>query len=453
MSKPIEQAIPRELKARLHGRVISPINDEYDSARRVWNGIIDKRPAAIAYCAGVADIIHTVNFARSENLLVAIRSGGHSIAGNAVCDDGIVIDLSRMKEISVNPDEHTVQAQAGVVMGEFDYETQLFGLATTGGANSTTGIAGLTLGGGLGWLMGKYGLSCDNLLSVDVVTADGSFIKASATENEDLFWGLRGGGGNFGIATSFKYRLHPVKMVLGGMITFSVEKAKDVLRFYRDFTATAPDELTAIATLFTAPDGMPLVGIVVCYCGSLKQGERVLKPLRTFDLPIADLINPMSYLELQAMLEATVPPGRQHHWKANCMQRLEDGIIDIIIANFKMIPSPYSSINIEHFHGVASRIEPSATAFGVREEHYCINIISTWLNPRESEEHIQWNYDLSRIIEPFANGKVYVNYLGNEGETRVKAAYGNNYKRLVELKNKYDSTNFFRFNQNISPTV
>jgi FAD/FMN-containing dehydrogenase len=453
MDTDIKKLIAKELRARLRGKVISPIDNEYNSARKIWNCMIDKYPVAIAYCAGVADVINTVNFARAENFLVAIRSGGHNVAGNAVCDDGIVLDLSRMKGIYVNPDQHTVRVQAGVTIGEFDHETQFFGLATTGGASSTTGIAGFTLGGGLGWLMGKYGLSCDNLLSADVVTADGHFLKASATENEDLFWGLKGGGGNFGIATSFEFQLHPVKTVIGGTIIYPFKVARDFLRFYRDFLSTAPDELMTLATLYTAPDGTHLVGIVVCYCDSLEKGEKVLKPLKDFGLPVADLIQPMPYLKLQGMWDDMASFGRQHYWKANCMQKLNDDIIDIIIEGFRATPSPLSSVNVEYLHGVACRIDPSATAFVLREEHYTINIISTWLNSKDTEKNIQWNHELSEAVKPFSNGKVYINYLGNEGEERVKDAYKSNYEKLVLLKKKYDPTNFFRVNQNIRPTT
>jgi FAD/FMN-containing dehydrogenase len=438
-------------KGSLRGELLQPGDAAYEGARKVWNGMVDRHPALIVRCAGVADVIEAVRFGRAHNLLVAVRGGGHNVAGNAVCDGGMVIDLSPMKGIRVDPQRRVVRAQGGVTWGELDRETQAFGLATTGGEVSSTGIAGLTLGGGLGWLMGKYGLSCDNLLSADVVTADGRFLMACSGENDDLFWGVRGGGGNFGIVTSFEYQLHPVRTVLGGMILYPSTMAKEVLRRWRDCTTTAPDELTLMGALLTAPDGIPMVGAAVCYCGPPTEGERLLQPLRSLGAPVVDLIRPMPYTELQTMLDATVPSGRQNYWKASFVDALTDEAIDVLVAQTAAMPSPYSSVLIEHLHGAVCRVDPDATAFGTRQEQYSVGIFAVWLDPAESAPHVGWARQVAAALARFDTGRVYVNYLGEEGEPRVRAAYRTNYERLVTLKNKYDPTNFFRVNQNIPP--
>src|SRR5918911_976812 len=326
-----------DLQASLRGALLRPGDDGYDAARRVWNGMIDKRPALIARCAGAADVITAVQFARSHNVQVAVRGGGHNVAGHAVCDDGLVIDLSPMKGIRVDPMARTARAQAGVTWGEFDRETATFGLATTGGLISTTGIAGLTLGGGIGWLMRKYGLACDNLLSVDIITADGQPMTASATENEDLFWGVRGGGGNFGIVTSFEYRLHPVgPMVLGGVIVHPLTVAKEALQFYREFTRTEPDDLTTTCAMVASlPDGdQPVVAFILCYSGPLEKGEEVVRPLRDFGSPVADMVGPMPYTALQALGGAFFPPGRLSYWKGSFLKELSDDAFETMIAQF-----------------------------------------------------------------------------------------------------------------------
>lgn len=449
----LEDSTIQKLAASLRGEVLWPGDDRYDRARKIWNGMIDKHPALIVRCAGVADVLDAVNVARSHDVLVAVRGGGHNVAGNAMCDGGMVIDLSPMKGIRVDPVRGTVRAQPGVTWGEFDHETQAFGLATTGGEVSSTGIAGLTLGGGLGWLMSKYGLSCDNLLAADVITADGRFLTASETENEDLFWGVRGGGGNFGIVTSFEYRVHPVGPVLGGMLLHPRSKATDVLRCFRDRCAAAPDELTLMGALLTTPDGTPAVGVAGCYCGPSADGERLLQPFRSLGAPLADMMQPMLYVDLQSMLDATVPPGRQNYWKANFVRDLTDEAIDTIVAHAAAMPSPYSSVLIEHLHGAACRVDPDATAFGSRDTQYSIGVFSVWLDPAESDTHVAWARDFSAALERFATGSVYVNYLGEDEGTRVRAAYATNFERLVALKKKYDPTNFFRVNQNIRPTA
>jgi FAD/FMN-containing dehydrogenase len=327
----VEETVIEELKEGLRGDLLRAGDENYESARRVFNAMIDKRPAMILQCAGTSDVTQAVMFAKEHGLLVAVRGGGHSVAGKAVCDGGILIDLSPMKGIHVDPKRRTARAQPGLRLGDFDRETQVHGLATTMGIATDTGMAGLTLGGGIGWLCGKYGLACDNLISAEVVTADGRVVAASAEENEDLFWGLRGGGGNFGIVTSFEYQLHAVGPVLGGVILYPADAAKEVLRFYDDFSRACPDELTTVGAMLNGPDGNLDAGIAVCYCGSLAEGEEVLKPLRSFGSPVADLVKPMSYVELQSILDWAFPPGRQHYWKSNFLQQLTQSAIETFV--------------------------------------------------------------------------------------------------------------------------
>jgi FAD/FMN-containing dehydrogenase len=457
----LDEKAVQEFKANLRGELIRPEDSGYDAARKVWNGMIDKHPALIVLCTGVADVISAVNFARTNKLLVAVRGGGHGVAGNAVCDGGIVIDLSRMKGMRVDPTARTARAQTGLTWGEFDRETQAFGLAITGGLVSTTGIAGFTLGGGLGWLMRKHGLTCDNLLSADIVTADGRFLTASKTENADLFWGVRGGGGNFGIATSFEYRLHPVGKVIGGLSLYPAEKAREVLHFYREYLTTVPENLTSIVFFLKAPPapfipenlhGAPVVGFAVCYAGSIEEGERVVRPLKEFGPPAVDLINPMPYTALQSMLDAGAPPGLQNYWKSEYLKGLSDDAIDTIVDHSARMQSPLSQVHVQHMQGAVSCVGADETPFGNRDAAYVLNIVGMWSDPKESETHTRWTREFFATMESFSTGGVYVNFLGNEGEKRVTAAYGQaNYERLVALKNKYDPTNFFSLNQNIKP--
>jgi len=447
----IAEEVVSELRADLRGALLRPGDAGYDPARALWNGMIDRRPGLIARCAGVADVVRAVKLARTQGLPVAVRGGGHNAAGNALCDDGLVIDLSAMRGIRVDPAARTVRAQGGVTWGEFDRETQLFGLATTGGAISTTGIAGLTLGGGLGYLMRSYGLACDNLISADVVTADGEVLVASPTEHPDLFWGLRGGGGNFGIVTSFEFRLHSVGTVLGGMLVHSAERARDVLRFYRDFTQSAPDALTVFAGLMTSPEGAPIVGLVACYNGPIEEGERALRPLREFGPPLADMIAPMPYVKQQSMLDEAFPPGLQVYWRSDFLKSLSDDVLDTLIEHFGRVTSPLSAVLLEQFGGAVRRVPQEDTAFVHRDADYNLAIISRWTDPAGADPHVAWARALHAAVRPFSRG-VYVNYLGEEGQDRVRAAYGPTlYARLAALKKKYDPTNFFRLNQNIQP--
>jgi FAD/FMN-containing dehydrogenase len=444
----------QRLESRLRGSVLLPGTASYDAARRVHNGMIDRRPALIVRCAGAADVANAVNFARENALLLAVRGGGHNVAGMGVCDGGIVIDLSRMKGIRVDPAGHTVRAEAGVTWGELDHEAQAFGLGTTGGAVSTTGIAGLTLGGGLGVLMRKHGLACDNVLAIDVVTAEGVLLTASATENVDLFWALRGGGGNFGIATTFKYRLHPVGMVLGGLVLYPLDRASEMLAFYRDFTATAPDEVTAYAALVTSPDGVRLAAIFACYTGPVTRGETVLRPVREFGPPIADLISHMPYAAVQRTFDPTAPPGLLNYWKSSFVPVLSTEATDAMVAAYAAVPSSLSSVIVEHLGGAVSRVGERDTAFSHRRMSYAITAASLWRDASESEKNIGWTRRLWEAISTPTTDAVYANYLSHdEGEGRVRAAYGANYERLVAVKNNYDPTNLFRVNQNIKPTV
>jgi len=440
-----------KFKAQLRGELIQRGDPCYEQGRKVFNGMIDKRPALIVRCVGVADVISAVHFARETDILVSIRGGGHGVVGNAVCDDGLVIDLSSMKSVRVDPKERTARAEGGVTWGDFDHETQAFGLATTGGIVPSTGIAGLTLGGGIGYLNRKYGLACDSLVSADVVTADGQLRRASAEEHEDLFWGLRGGGGNFGVVTSLQYRLHPVGPVLGGEVVYPLEQAKKVLGFYRDWSTAAPDELRADATLLSGPHG-PALDVIVCYCGGLEEGEKVLRPLRSCGSPMVDTVAPVPYETVQNLLTEVFQPGFLHYWKSGFVQTFSDDAIEAIVEFFaSAVPGFFAAIAIEHLGGAVSRCGPQDTAFNHRDAQHSLLVLRMWSDPADSEGNIDWVRRCYRTAEPFLKGGVYVNYLGDEGEARIRAAYGANYDRLAAIKNRYDPTNFFHLNQNIKP--
>jgi FAD/FMN-containing dehydrogenase len=452
--KIIESTTVDALAERMRGRLLRPEDAGYDQARIVWNGMINRRPALIARCAGAGDVIAAVRFARAHEILVSVKGGGHNITGNAVCEGGLMIDLSPMKGMHVDPVARRVRAEAGLTWGEFNRETQAFGLATTGGVVSTTGIAGLTLGGGLGWLMSKHGLSCDNLLSADIVTADGKFVTVSAEENPDLFWGLRGGGGNFGVVTSFEYRLHPVSAVTAGMVIYPRDKSMEVLSFYRDYARSCGDDLTAFAAMMTSPEGEPVVAMLIGHIGDHAEGEKLLAPARKFGSPVADTIAPISYVQLNSLLDAAVPYGAvQRYWKSSFLRELKDGCLETMIGRADQMRSPMSMIGFFHFHGACTRIDPDATAYSLRDDQWDYDVISQWTDPAETAGHIQWTRDYWKAVEPFASGEVYVNHLDAEEAGRLTGAYSRNYDRLVALKNKYDPTNLFRMNQNIRPTV
>jgi FAD/FMN-containing dehydrogenase len=439
------------------GQLLQPNDPGYDKARKVHNGLIDRRPALIARCHGVADVVDAVKLARDLGLEVAVRGGGHNVAGRATVDNGLMIDLATMKGIHVEPRGKTVRAQGGVTWGGLNRETQLHGLAATGGVVSTTGIAGLTLGGGLGWLMSKYGLALDNLLSIDLVLADGRTLTASNNDNADLFWALRGGGGNFGVATSFGYQLHAVgPTITGGVIAYPLEQARSALKFFRDYTASLPDELAVVAALLHAPDGSGarLAAMVTCHCGPLAAGEQAMRPLKSFGSPVLDAIGPMPYCQLNAILDDGYPKGALNYWKSSFLTKLSDDAIDIMVEGFAQCPDPMCKVIIENLHGAATRVGVGDTAFPVRAEGYNFLVLGQWTEPSISDRCIAWTRQTYAAMAPFFATARYVNYLDEDdlGDP-VAAAYGPNYRRLQKLKAKYDPENFFHMNHNIRPAL
>lgn len=443
-----------QLRQHHRGSLITPNDPGYDESRRVWNAMIDKRPAIIARCRGAADVIAAVNFARDSGLPLAVRGGGHSIAGRCTCDGGVVIDFSDMKGIRVDPSRRTARAEPGVRWTEFDRETQAFGLATTGGTVGDTGIAGLTLGGGFGWLEGRCGMTVDNLLGADVVLADGTLVRASADENEDLFWALRGGGGNFGVVTSFEYRLHGVgPMIAGGLAIHPFPEARRALEFYREFVKAAPDPLTVAAVLLTGPDGQKGCGLVAAHAGSLDEGLKAIQPLKDFGAPAINALGPIPYLGQQSLIDEAMPPNLLNYWKAEFVRDLSDDVIGATVDAYSRVMSPLSSILFFPIHGAASRVAPDATAYPHRRGFH-LGIYSLWRDPAENSPNIAWVRQTWDAIQPFIPGGVYVNELGeDEGDDRVAQAYAGNYKRLAAIKAKYDPRNFFCLNANIRPAV
>ncbi len=451
----------QELRESIRGEVITPADAGYDEARTVWNGMIDKRPALIVRCSGVADVLAAVQFARSQDLELAVRGGAHSLPGFSTSDGGIVVDLSPMKGIRVDPDAQRVVAQGGVTWRELDHETQAFGLAVTGGLVSSTGIAGFALGGGIGWLMRKHGLTCDNLVAADLVTADGRLVRASEDENPELYWGLRGGGGNFGIVTSFEFRLHRVgPTILAGPIFFPGEQATQVLRGYREYTANLPDEMTTLVNLNTAPPapflpaevhGKKVVTVVSVYAGSPDDGRRLAMPLRELGTPITDLLGPMPYTMMQSLLDGLFTAGARNYFKSGYLGGLSDEVIDTLVRFHGPSISPTSEIHIQHLGGAVARVADDATAFGERSAPYLLNIVARWADSGTDDAQVGWARDLYAATEPFSTGGTYVNFL-SAGDDRVAAAYGEaKYERLARLKDTWDPTNVFRLNQNIRP--
>jgi FAD/FMN-containing dehydrogenase len=436
------------------GQLLRPTDPAYDERRKVHNGLIDKRPAVIASCHGVADIVDAVQLARTLGLEVSVRGGGHNVAGRATIDHGLMIDLSPMKGVHVDPRTRTVRAQGGVLWKELNRETQLHGLATTGGVVGSTGIAGLTLGGGIGWLMSKYGLALDNLRAADMVMADGTVVHASADENRDLFWAVRGGGGNFGIAASLEYTLHQVgPMITGGVVVHPMPRAFDVLRFFRDTCASLPDEAMLVAGLQTAPDGSnaKVVGIVGGHCGPLEQGEAVFQSLKAFGPPVMDMMGPTPYAALNGMLDPAFPKDARNYWKAQFLTDLSDEAIRTLIAGFQDCPSPMSHIIIEHFHGAASRVPVTSTACTLRVTGFNVVIASQWMDSGETERGIKWARETFASLAPYLAPTRYVNYLEDDAPNSAAVAYGPNLARLRAIKTKYDPENFFRHNVNILP--
>jgi FAD/FMN-containing dehydrogenase len=457
-----DDATIEELRASLRGELLLAEDPGYDEARAIWNAMIDKRPALIARCAGTADVIQSVNLARKHGLLLSVRGGGHNIAGKAVCDGGLMIDLSPMTGVRVDPVARTAWVEPGLTLADVDHETQAFGLATPVGINSTTGIAGLTLGGGFGWLSRKYGFSVDNLLAADVVTADGELLTASESSNPDLFWGIRGGGGNFGIVTSFQFQLHSVgPEVLSGLVVHPFSEAGNVLRYYRSFVAQAPDELTCWVVTRKAPPlpflpeevhGTEILVLAVLHAGDMKEGEELLRPLREYGDPIADVVSPHPYAGFQQAFDPLLTPGVRNYWRSHNFAELSDGAIDAILEYAGRLPTPHCEIFVAQMGGAANRVAPEATAYPHRDAAFVLNVHTRWEDSAQDEECIAWAREFADATSPLATGGVYVNFI-SEGEERVRAAYGVNYDRLVELKNKYDPTNLFRLNQNIKPTV
>jgi FAD/FMN-containing dehydrogenase len=447
----VDETIIAAFRSDFHGQIILPPDPGYDVARRIWNASIDKHPGMIARCSGVADIVHAVKFARANNLLVAVRSGGHNVGGRALCDDGIVIDLSTMKGVFVDPRSRTVLVQAGATLGDVDRETHIHGLAVPLGVVSRTGVAGLTLGGGVGWLVRKYGLSCDNLLSCEVVTADGEIVTASNEINPDLFWGLRGGGGNFGIVTSLQFRAHQVSMVLGGLILHARDQAGAVIRNYRSFMASAPEEVAAYAGLLSTPDGMPVVGMIICYCGDLAEGERVLKPLRAFGSPLLDAVQPMPFPAMQKLIDGAFPDGNHNYWKSTFLKELSDEAIDLMIERANRPHSPLTTVVIEFYGGAPGRVGDADTAFAQRQAEYNVGILAQWTDAAESERHVRWARDLSDALQRYSSGGYLLNFASEEGQDAIKTAFGGNHVRLAELKTRFDPTNFFSLTQNVLP--
>ena len=459
----VSQRVFDPFKAAFRGQLLYPDTPGYDAARGIWNGMIDRRPALIARCATAADVVLAVRLAASHDLLMSVRGGGHNIAGKALCDDGLVIDLSAMAEVSVDPASRIARVGPGATLGDVDRATQAHGLATPVGINSTTGIAGLTLGGGFGWLSRSLGLTVDNLLAADVVTADGTLVRASATEHPDLFWGIRGGGGNFGVVTSFEFRLHPVGPdVLSGLIIHPLDEAGKVLRFYRDFLKSTPDQFVCWVVLRKAPPlpflaaewhGREILVLAVCYGGSLADGERIAKPLRAFGHPIADVIQPHPFTAWQAVLDPLLAPGMRNYWKSHDFLEVSDGLVDVLVEHARRIPDPQSEIAVAQLGGAVSRVPADATAYAHRDAQFVMNVHGRWADPANDALCIGWARQLFEAAAPFATGGVYVNFLTEEEQERVPAAYAGNYARLARLKRKYDPTNLFCVNQNIGPSA
>jgi len=441
-----------QLRQVLQGDVVLPTDAGYNQARRVWNGAIDKRPAAIVFCASADDVVHAVTYARSQGGLVAVRSGGHNVAGLSVCDDGMVIDLSRMKKIVVDPERRIARAEAGLNLGEFDAATQAHSLATTMGVNGDTGIAGLTLGGGFGKLGRKHGLSCDNLIAAEIVTADGRLLRTSAGEHPDLFWALRGGGGNFGIVTAFEYRLHPVGPdLLVGSVLHPYKDAREAMRFYDRFARGAPDEVSVDAALVTLPSGDRAFSISACYVGPPAAGEPVIAPLMEFGSPIDSRLQAIPYLQIQSAGDSLFPRGRRYYWKAQFLREISDGAIDALLDTYAQAPNHSSLLVFQQVGGAIARVPASDSPYANRDAALDCFPIAIWDNPADDEANIGWARHLWNAVRPFSTGGVYANNLGDEGDERVRDAYGANYARLAAIKKQYDPTNFFRLNQNIRP--
>jgi FAD/FMN-containing dehydrogenase len=452
----------RELRARFRGALLRPGEEGYDDARRVWNGAIDRRPALIARCAGADDVTAAVRFARDGDLAVSVRGGGHSIAGHSVCEGGVMIDLSLMRSVRVDPERRVARVAGGALWSDVDRACAPHGLATTGGIISHTGVAGLTLGGGLGHLMRKHGLTVDSLLAVELVTADGDQMRVDAESEPELFWGLRGGGGNFGIATAFEFRLHPVgPIILGGPIFWPIEEMPRVLRFLRDFAPEAPDELGITLSIAAAPPapflplerfGKPITGVVLAWAGDLSEGEKAIAPLRDAAPAVAQVVRPIPYVALQGMLDGGAPHGRHYYWRSHRVETFPDELIEIFAARVESVTAPFWQLNGWAVGGAASRVDPADTAVGQREVGFDLNVVAAWPPPdTAADAHVAWVREGWTQMEPYAEG-VYANFISDEGKAGVEAAYGERLARLTALKDRYDPTNFFRLNANVPPS-
>ncbi len=453
----------KELAAQLRGTLLNERDSSYDEARKIWNAMIDRRPCLIARCAGAADVAAAIRFARENGLPVAVRGGGHNIAGSAVCDGGLVIDLSQMKAVQVDAATKRAKVEPGATLADVDKATQAFGLVLPTGINSTTGIAGLTLGGGFGWLTRKFGLTSDNLLSADVVTAGGEQVRASPSEHPDLFWALRGGGGNFGVVTSFEFQLHEAgPQVLSGLVVHPFGDALTVLKGYRQALETAPDELTCWAVMRKAPPlpflpaewhGKEVLVLAMCYCGDIETGERAAAGLRSIGRPIADVVAPTPFVNWQQAFDPLLAPGARNYWKSHDFVELSDPAIDILTEAVRNLPGPESEIFIGHVGGAAGRVATEATAFPQRSSHYVMNVHARWREPDQDQKCVAWARGIFEAAKPHAVGTAYINFMPGDEPDRVEAAYGSNYKRLAEVKRRYDPGNFFRMNQNVRPAA
>jgi FAD/FMN-containing dehydrogenase len=438
------------LRDRLNGNLQQPGDPGYDDARRVFNAMIDRHPAAIASCADTADVVASVDFARQHGIPLSVRGGGHSVAGDCLIDGGLVIDVLPMKRIDVDAGRRVARAQAGLRLGEFIDATEQHGFVSPTGTNSDTGMAGLTLGGGFGWLCGHFGMAIDNVVGAEVVLSDGTVVHASDSEHQDLFWAIRGGSGNFGIVTEFEMKLHPLTAVLGGMLIHPFDRATEVLRHYREIVPSLPDELTIYTGILTAPDGNKVIAVVACWSGDLAEGERVLAPIRAFGPPLVDTIQPMPYSAMNRLLDEGLAPGQRNYWKQSYFQALEDDFIEVVIEFARKAPSANSVVLIDELHGAATRVSPSATAFPHRDARFGLVMLAVWNNPADDDINIQWTRDLANAARPYGTGGVYVNEAVGE---KPLAVYGANYERLAEIKARYDPANMFRHNANIAPAA
>jgi FAD/FMN-containing dehydrogenase len=451
-----------ELRDRIRGDVVSPDDEDYDDARRVYNAMIDRRPAVVVRCADAGDVMMAVDFARENGLDLSVRGGSHSVPGFGTNDGGVVVDLSGMRSVRVDPKKRTARSEGGATWGDFNHATHAFGLATTGGIISTTGVGGLTLGGGIGYLARGFGLSCDNLISADVVTADGAFVTAGEDEHGDLFWALRGGGGNFGVVTSFEFRLHPVEHIYGGPLFYELEHAGELLRFFRDFIADAPEELGMFPAFQIAPPlpfipeerhGDTFLAFVTCWAGPLDRGEDAIRPLREIAPAVAEHVGVMPYPALNSAFDALVPPGLQHYWKANFVTELTDAAVDAHVEHGSRVPVVNSTMHLYPINGACHRVAADATAFAHRSAHFAPVIAGMWPDPADNEDHIRWVRDYYEATAPHSDEGGYVNFMAGDDQDRIRANYGGNYDRLVEVKDRYDPGNLFRMNQNIKPST